>query len=386
MAALRSLLRKLVATVALLVALAGTTALVAALASRSPAVRERLRPVAESLLGDVLSSRVTIGRVAGLGLRGLRVEDVAIEFRGEPALRAPSARVGLAVRGWLPPRVGLSVAIDDFHLDVRRDATGQWNVAEMFASDPAEPPPAWLRAVTISLADGTVDLHGLSPEPVRFDEVSARGVVDLAAATGPLLAVDELRGRDAAGSLLRTSCWSGFGGETPMEIELAAEPVEAADLRRLAPGWPEGRTASGWCRLSGSFAAPSGEVHLSSGEATIEGWATLGAAPGGMTAAERPLSVSVVARGVDPSVAGEGVPTGSVSGAGSVVASLSGDGSLRAPTVEARTWDSSIGDVRAAWGTLQARREGASWKLAAQAAAPLDAWLGDATADVAAAA
>lgn len=385
-ARLRSLLRSVAATAVVLAAVALVVGGAAVVASRTAAGRERLRPLAESLIGEVLSSDVSIGRIAGLGLRGLEIEDVSIDFRGEPALRAPVARVGLALRRRLPPRVGLAVSIDDFALDVRRDAQGRWNVAEMFASDSGEPPPAWLRAVTLSLSDGSVDLHGLAPEPVRFDEVSARGVVDLAAAAGPLLAVDELRGRSAPGTRLLASGWIGFEGETPMEIEVAAEPVAPADLRRLAPAWPQDRPASGWARLSGSFDAPVGEVHLASGGTSVEAWGTLAAALDGTTAVARPLSASVSVRGLDPAVAGDGIPAGTVSGTASLVASLAGDGSLRAPAIEARAWDSSIADVRAAWATLQARRDGADWKAGVQAAAPGDAWQGDATAIVAAAA
>ncbi len=379
MAVLRALIRPLAALAALGLFLAGT----ARVLLDQTALRDRLRPAAEALLGKVLSSEVSIGRIAGVGVAGIELEDVSVVYGGEPALQVPRARVGLAVQRLFPPRIGLGVDLDDFALDLRRDPAGEWNVAGMFASDSDEPPPVWLRAVTLGLHRGSAAVHGVADGPLRFHDVEARGVVDLVAAGGPLLAVDRLDLRAEAGSSLRASGWIGFAGETPMSIELSGDPIAGADLRRWAPSWPADRAATGWALFDGSLDAPRGDVHLASGTTTVEAWARLAAPPDGVTALERPLSLSVAVRDLDPRLVAADAPAGKISAAGSLGAGLAGDGSLRMPVVEARAWASSLGEVRADWASLQARREGANWKIAAQAAAPKGAWRGDATASVA---
>ena len=289
MAVLRALIRPLAALAALGLFLAGT----ARVLLDQTTLRDRLRPAAEALLGKVLSSEVSIGRIAGVGVAGIELEDVSVVYGGEPALQVPRARVGLAVQRLFPPRIGLGVDLDDFALDLRRDPAGEWNVAGMFASDFDEPPPVWLRAVTLGLHRGSAAVHGVADHPLRFHDVEARGVVDLVAAGGPLLAVDRLDLRAEAGSSLRASGWIGFAGETPMSIELSGDPIAGADLRRWAPSWPADRAATGWALFDGSLDAPRGDVHLASGTTTVEAWARLAAPPDGVTALERPLSLSV---------------------------------------------------------------------------------------------
>ena len=93
MAVLRALIRPLAALAALGLFLAGT----ARVLLDQTTLRDRLRPAAEALLGKVLSSEVSIGRIAGVGVAGIELEDVSVVYGGEPALQVPRARVGLAV-------------------------------------------------------------------------------------------------------------------------------------------------------------------------------------------------------------------------------------------------------------------------------------------------
>ena len=397
-------LRWMTMTIAGLLGLAALLVVAILLLSDRPAVRAALRPRLETLLSQVLRLDVRIDDVTGLSLaKGVRATGVSLSHGGERVIAADALHVRLGLERVLPPLVSIRAEGEGVAVDLARLPDGEWNLVRAFAGEDEataeSPPPAWLDAIDVVVHAGRLRVRGLADQPLDLSAIDGNAVVVLG--DPGRLTVRQLSAELGAGSRLGASGWLDLGAPSLLEVGVDVRALTGADLKPLVPQLVESAAVTGTVHLAGSLDAPSVELHLASGAATVDVWGKLAEVPAGRQPTSAPaspaatspatrdeppramqLTASWQALALDPSQLVAGAPPARVSGAGNVDTVL-GDGWPSALAADARLWSTAVAGVAADWLTAQARRDGERILLDAQLAAPngaasaeLASWIG----------
>jgi hypothetical protein len=357
------------------IAIAGLVGLVVLLVaavlllSDRPGVRAALRPRLETLLSQALRLDVKIGDIAGLSVwKGVRVTGVSLSHDGEQMIAADAMHVRVGLLRALPPLISIRAEGEGVAVDLAKRPDGEWNLVRAFSSEEeAEkaPPPAWLDAIDVILHQGRVRVRGLVEQPLDVSAIDGELVVVLG--DPGRLTVKQLAARLGGASDLAASGWLDLGAPSHVEAQLDVRSLSGADLKPLVPQLVETAALTGTVQVTGSFAAPTAELHLASGPATVDLWAQLAEVSAG-----RHVTASWQVLALDPAQLVADVPPASVSGAGNVD-TVVGDGWPSALAADVRLWSTSVAGVAADWLTAQARRDGERVLFDAQLATPNDA-------------
>ena len=344
------------------------------LLSDRPAVRAAIRPRLEALLSKTLRLDVRIDDISGLTLwKGARATGVSLSHDGEKLITADALHVRVGLVRALPPLVSIRAEGEGVAVDLAKEPDGEWNLVRAFASEDEEksPPPSWLDAIDVILHQGRLRVRGVAEQPLDLSAIDGEAVVVLG--DPGRLTVKQLAARLGGASQLAASGWLDLGAPSALEVRLDARPLATADLKALVPQLADGAALTGTAQVTGSLDAPTTELHLASGAATIDVWAKLAEVSGG-----RHLTASWQTLALDPSQLVADAPPASVSGAGNVDTVL-GEGWPSALAADARLWSTSVAGAAADWLTAQARRDGERILLDAQLAAPNGAASADVT-------
>ncbi|MBY0279835.1 hypothetical protein K2Z84_31250, partial [Candidatus Binatia bacterium] len=258
--------------VALVVLLVGSVLLL----SDRPAVRAAIRPRLETLLSQALRLDVRIDDIAGLTLwKGVRATGVSLSHDGEPLIAADALHVRVGLVRVLPPLVSIRAEGEGVAVDLAKEPDGEWNLVRAFASENQEksPPPSWLDAIDVILNDGRLRVRGVAAQPLDLSAIDGEAVVVLG--DPGRLTVKQLAARLGAASQLAASGWLDLGAPSALELQLDAHPLAGADLKPLVPQLADAAAVTGTVQVTGSLDAPTAELHLAPGPATIDLWAQL---------------------------------------------------------------------------------------------------------------
>jgi translocation and assembly module TamB len=176
--------RRALAALAILVAILFAAAIAFV---RTPAFGRIARAQANAWLAANLRGAIAIGGVAPSWSGAIVIEDISVANAAGPILRIPRATIEYSLVPLLWREIRLDVALERPEINLARDASGEWNIVDAFASRTPEPttqssPGAFTVSVErIAISGGalTLKMPGLCRAGCKARLAEIRGALDL---------------------------------------------------------------------------------------------------------------------------------------------------------------------------------------------------------------